>query len=63
MHSPLTLSRFRPQLIDAVKGYNRERFFKDLGARVASCEASRELVAVQGVRAIQWSTVGVAECV
>jgi len=32
MHSPLKLSQFRPCLIDAVKGYNRERFFKDLGA-------------------------------
>lgn len=32
MHSPLKFSRFRPQLIDALKDYDRERFLKDLGA-------------------------------
>ena len=32
MRSPLTFSRFHPRLIDSLAGYNRERFFKDLGA-------------------------------
>lgn len=32
MTSPLKLSPFRPRLIDALAGYDRERFFKDLGA-------------------------------
>ncbi|MDQ0083967.1 SulP family sulfate permease [Variovorax boronicumulans] len=32
MHSPLNLTRFRPRLMDALAGYDRERFFKDLGA-------------------------------
>ncbi|MDP9990192.1 SulP family sulfate permease [Variovorax boronicumulans] len=32
MQSPLNLTRFRPRLLDAMADYNRERFFKDLGA-------------------------------
>jgi SulP family sulfate permease len=32
MHSPLNLTRFRPRLLDAMAGYDRGRFFKDLGA-------------------------------
>lgn len=32
MTSPLKLAPFRPRLIDALTGYDRERFFKDLGA-------------------------------
>ena len=32
MSSRLQLARFHPRLIDALQGYNRERFFKDLGA-------------------------------
>ena len=32
MQSPLNLTRFRPRLMDSLAGYNRERFFKDLGA-------------------------------
>ena len=32
MSSPLHLASFRPRLIDALTGYNRERFLKDLGA-------------------------------
>ncbi|WP_260397215.1 SulP family inorganic anion transporter [Variovorax sp. KBW07] len=32
MPSPLNLTRFRPRLMDALADYNRERFFKDLGA-------------------------------
>lgn len=32
MTSPLKLAHFRPRLIDALAGYDRERFFKDLGA-------------------------------
>jgi SulP family sulfate permease len=32
MTSPLKLASFRPRLIDALADYNRERFFKDLGA-------------------------------
>ncbi|MDM0106432.1 SulP family inorganic anion transporter [Variovorax sp. J22R24] len=32
MTSPLKLASFRPRLIDALAGYNQERFFKDLGA-------------------------------
>src|SRR4030095_901926 len=32
MSSALKLSRFHPRLIDSLAGYNRERFFKDLGA-------------------------------
>lgn len=32
MQSPLNLTRFRPRLLDALTGYDRERFFKDLGA-------------------------------
>jgi len=32
MQSPLVLTRFRPRLIDALAGYNRERFFRDVGA-------------------------------
>ncbi|MGJ7529493.1 SulP family inorganic anion transporter [Variovorax sp. GB1P17] len=32
MQSPLNITRFRPRLMDALAGYNRERFFKDLGA-------------------------------
>ncbi len=34
MPSPLSFSRFHPRLIDALEGYNRERFLKDLGAGV-----------------------------
>jgi SulP family sulfate permease len=29
---PLTLAPFRPRLLEALKGYSRERFFKDAGA-------------------------------
>ncbi|MDQ0033477.1 SulP family sulfate permease [Variovorax boronicumulans] len=32
MPSPLNFTRFRPRLLDAMADYNRERFFKDLGA-------------------------------
>ena len=32
--SRLQLTRFRPRLLDALQGYHRERFFKDLGAGV-----------------------------
>jgi len=32
MQSPLNLTRFRPRLLDALAGYDRTRFFKDLGA-------------------------------
>ncbi|MBT2326779.1 STAS domain-containing protein [Variovorax paradoxus] len=32
MASPLQFARFRPRLIDALAGYDRERFLKDLGA-------------------------------
>ena len=32
MRSPVKLSRFRPCLIDALRGYGRKRFFRDLGA-------------------------------
>ena len=32
MRSPVKLSRFRPCLIDALEGYDRKRFFRDLGA-------------------------------
>lgn len=32
MHSPLNITRFRPRLLDAMAGYDRARFFKDLGA-------------------------------
>ncbi|MFH0130344.1 SulP family inorganic anion transporter [Variovorax sp. VaC1] len=32
MQSPLNITRFRPRLMNALAGYNRERFFKDLGA-------------------------------
>ena len=32
MQSPLNITRFRPRLLDAMADYNRERFFKDLGA-------------------------------
>ncbi|MGJ7495607.1 SulP family inorganic anion transporter [Variovorax sp. RT4R15] len=32
MSSRLQLARFHPRLIDALQDYNRERFFKDLGA-------------------------------
>jgi len=32
MQSPLNLTRFRPRLLDALADYDRERFFKDLGA-------------------------------
>jgi len=32
MTSRLELARFRPRLIDALAGYDRQRFFKDLGA-------------------------------
>ncbi|CAN7599746.1 MULTISPECIES: SulP family inorganic anion transporter [unclassified Variovorax] len=32
MTSPLKLAPFRPRLIDTLAGYDRERFFKDLGA-------------------------------
>jgi len=32
MHSPLNITRFRPRLLDAMAGYDRGRFFKDLGA-------------------------------
>jgi SulP family sulfate permease len=32
MTSPLKLAHFRPRLIDALAGYDRQRFFKDLGA-------------------------------
>src|SRR5690349_17925309 len=34
MSSPLPLARFRPRLIDALAGYDRQRFLKDLGAGV-----------------------------
>jgi len=34
MHSPLNITRFRPRLLDAMAGYDRGRFFKDLGAGV-----------------------------
>ncbi|MDH6591020.1 SulP family sulfate permease [Variovorax sp. TBS-050B] len=32
MHSPMNLTRFRPRLLDAMAGYDRQRFFKDVGA-------------------------------
>ena len=32
MASRLKLARFRPRLVDALTGYDRGRFFKDLGA-------------------------------
>jgi SulP family sulfate permease len=32
MTSPLKLAPFRPRLIDALAGYDKQRFFKDLGA-------------------------------
>jgi SulP family sulfate permease len=32
MQSPLNITRFRPRLLDALEGYDRTRFFKDLGA-------------------------------
>ena len=32
MHAPQATSFFRPRLIDALAGYNRERFAKDVGA-------------------------------
>jgi sulfate permease, SulP family len=32
--SRLQLTRFHPRLLDALQGYHRERFFKDLGAGV-----------------------------
>ncbi|WP_198082884.1 SulP family inorganic anion transporter [Variovorax sp. E3] len=32
MHLPSNLTRFRPRLMEALAGYDRERFFKDLGA-------------------------------
>ena len=32
MQSPLNITRFRPRLLDALAGYDRTRFFKDLGA-------------------------------
>ncbi len=32
MRSPLHLTRFRPRLLDALAGYDRQRFLKDLGA-------------------------------
>jgi SulP family sulfate permease len=32
MTSPLKFARFRPQLIDALADYNKERFLKDIGA-------------------------------
>jgi SulP family sulfate permease len=32
MQSPLNITRFRPRLLDAMAGYDRGRFFKDLGA-------------------------------
>jgi len=34
MHLPLNLSRFRPRLLDALAGYDRERCLKDIGAGV-----------------------------
>ena len=34
MSSPPPVARFRPQLIDALAGYDRQRFLKDLGAGV-----------------------------
>jgi SulP family sulfate permease len=34
MSSPLPIARFRPRLIDTLAGYDRHRFFKDLGAGV-----------------------------
>ncbi|GAA4330405.1 sulfate permease [Variovorax defluvii] len=34
MSSPLPIARFRPRLIDALAGYDRGRFLKDLGAGV-----------------------------
>ena len=34
MSSPLPIARFRPRLIDALAGYDRQRFLKDLGAGV-----------------------------
>ncbi len=32
MRLPVTLATFRPRLLDALKGYDRERFLRDLGA-------------------------------
>jgi SulP family sulfate permease len=32
MQSPLNITRFRPRLLDALAGYDRGRFLKDLGA-------------------------------
>lgn len=32
MRSPLHFTRFRPRLLDALAGYDRQRFLKDLGA-------------------------------
>lgn len=32
MSSPTPIARFRPRLIDALAGYNQQRFLKDLGA-------------------------------
>ncbi|MET3914709.1 SulP family sulfate permease [Variovorax sp. OAS795] len=34
MQSPLNITRFRPRLLDALAGYDRTRFLKDLGAGV-----------------------------
>ena len=34
MTSPLKLAAFRPRLIDALAGYGRGRFLKDVGAGV-----------------------------
>jgi len=34
MQRPLTLAPFRPRLLDALRGYERGRFFRDLGAGV-----------------------------
>src|SRR5215207_5610975 len=34
MQPPLTLARFRPRLLDALRGYERSRFLRDLGAGI-----------------------------
>ena len=34
MTLPVSLASFRPRLLDAVKDYSQERFFKDAGAGI-----------------------------
>ena len=34
MTRPVSLASFRPRLLDALKGYSQERFFKDAGAGI-----------------------------